>query len=132
MTHVYDPYSCVSLIQFVLLLLGTSPGVLCKRRGHLYFTGGLCQAKPRTNEGNDLVAYPTLASRLLISIRIPLVIKKAATPRSQDPDPSVVRDRCHANFVELREREVRRISIPRTPVNKGMKKGRGLHTPALN
>jgi hypothetical protein len=36
----------------------------------------------------------------LISIRIPLEIKKAATPRSQDPEPSVVRDRCHANFSE--------------------------------
>jgi hypothetical protein len=44
--------------------------------------------------------YLTLASGLLILIRIPLVISKAATPRSQDPDPSVVRDRCHANFYE--------------------------------
>jgi hypothetical protein len=44
--------------------------------------------------------YWTLASRHLISIRIPLVIKKAATPRSQDFDLSVVRDRCHANFYE--------------------------------
>ena len=42
----------------------------------------------------------TLASRHLISIRIPLVIKKAATPRSQDFDLSVVRDRCHATFYE--------------------------------
>jgi hypothetical protein len=32
-THVYDPYSSVSLIWVALLSLGTSPGVLCKRRG---------------------------------------------------------------------------------------------------
>jgi len=30
------------------------------------------------------------------------------------------------NFGEFLEREVRRISIPRTPVNKGKRKGRGL------
>jgi hypothetical protein len=35
-----------------------------------------------------------------MSIRIPLVISKAATPPSQDPDSSVVRDLCHANFYE--------------------------------
>jgi hypothetical protein len=110
MAHVHDPYSSVSLIRVALLLLGTSPGVLCKRRRNLYFAGGLCQAKPRTNEGNGLVVYWTLASRLLISIRIPLVITKAETPRSQDPDPSVVRDRCHANFLELRHDEVDGIS----------------------
>src|SRR5215217_1935872 len=74
------------------------PGVLCKRRENLHFAGRLCQAKPRTNEGNSLVVYWTLASRHLISIRIPLVIKKAATPPSQEPDPSVGRDRCRANF----------------------------------
>jgi hypothetical protein len=28
------------------------------------------------------------------------------------------------NFVELRQREVRRIPLPRTPVNKGKMKGR--------
>ena len=80
--------------------LGTSPGVLCKRRRNLYFAGGLCQAKPRTNKRNGLVVYWTLASRLLISIRIPLVIKNVATPRRQKFDLSVVRDRCHANFSE--------------------------------
>ena len=31
-----------------------------------------------------------------------------------------------ANFSELRRGEVRRIPLPRTPVNKGMKKGRGV------
>jgi hypothetical protein len=98
--------------------LGTSPGVLCKRRRNLYFAGGLCQAKPRTNEEKGLVVYSTLASRLLISIRIPLEIKKAATPRSQDPDPSVVRYRCHANFGELGQGEVLRISLLRGWVNR--------------
>ena len=44
--------------------LGTSPGVLCKRRRNLYFAGELCQAKPRTNKRNGLVVYSTLASRL--------------------------------------------------------------------
>jgi hypothetical protein len=76
------------------------PGVLCKHRENLHFAGGLRQAKPRANEENGLVVYWTLASRLLISIRIPLVIKKAATPPSQDPDLSVVRYRCYANFYE--------------------------------
>jgi hypothetical protein len=52
MTYVYDPYSSVSLIWVALLLLGTSPDVLCKRRGILYFAGGLCQVKPRTVERN--------------------------------------------------------------------------------
>jgi hypothetical protein len=33
------------------------------------------------------------------------------------------------NFRELRQCEVRRISIPRTPVNKGKKKGRGSEQP---
>ena len=98
--------------------LGTSPGVLCKRRRNLYFAGGLCQAKPRTNKRNGLVVYSTLASRLLISIRIPLEIKKAEALRSQDPDPSVVRDRCHANFGELGHSEVLRISLLRGWVNK--------------
>src|SRR4028119_1722194 len=78
--------------------LGTSPGVLCKRRRNLYFAGELCQAKPRTNEEKGLVVYWTLARCLLISIRIPLEIKKAEAPRSQDPDPSIMRDRWHANF----------------------------------
>jgi hypothetical protein len=30
----------------------------------------------------------------------------------------------HANFRALRKAEVRRIILPRTPLNKGMKKGR--------
>ena len=30
-------------------------------------------------------------------------------------------DRCCANFLELRKAEVRRMSLPRTPVNKGKK-----------
>ena len=91
---------------------------MCKRRENLYFAGGLCQAKPRTNEEKGLVVYSTLASRLLISIRIPLEIKKAEAPRSQDPDPSVVRDWCHANFGELGHSEVLRISLIRGWVNK--------------
>ncbi len=33
------------------------------------------------------------------------------------------------NFGELRKAEVRRILLPRTPVNKGKKKGRGYSTP---
>jgi hypothetical protein len=37
-----------------------------------------------------------------------------------------------ANFRECPKGEVRRISIPRTPVNKGMKKGRGMEALALN
>jgi hypothetical protein len=45
-----------------LLSLGMSPGVLCKHRENLYFAGGLCQAKPRTKQRNDLVVYLTLAS----------------------------------------------------------------------
>src|SRR5215212_11633609 len=36
----------------------------------------------------------------------------------------------NANFVEFYEREVRRIPIPRTRVNKGIRKGRGLTVPA--
>jgi hypothetical protein len=36
-----------------------------------------------------------------------------------------------ANFGELRKGEVRRILIPRTPVNKGKRKGRALEGPAL-
>jgi hypothetical protein len=60
----------------------------------------------------------TLASRLLISIRILLVIEKGATPPSQDPDLSVVRDRRHANFEDLRQGEVRRTDLPRTRVNR--------------
>ena len=74
--------------------------MLCKRRENLPFAGGLCQGKPRTNEGNGLVVNLTLASEVLISIRIPLVIKKVATPRSQDFDLSVVRDRCLAKSYE--------------------------------
>ena len=36
------------------------------------------------------------------------------------------------NFLELRKGEVRRILLPRTPVNMGVRKGRGfLRTPAL-
>jgi hypothetical protein len=85
LAHLHDPYSSVSLIRVALLLLGTSPGVLCKRRRNLYFAGELLQAKPRTNEEKGLVVYSTLASQLLISIRIPLEIKKAEAPRSQDP-----------------------------------------------
>jgi hypothetical protein len=61
------------------------PGVLCKHRENLHFAGGLRQAKPRANEENGLVVYWTLASGLLISIRIPLVIKKAATPQAKTP-----------------------------------------------
>src|SRR5215211_7488713 len=40
--------------------------------------------------------------------------------------------RCHVhgvNFVELRHGEVRRIPIPRTPVNKAKKRGRSYYTP---
>jgi hypothetical protein len=36
-----------------------------------------------------------------------------------------------ANFSELRQRELRRISLPRTSVNKGMEKGRSYAPPAL-
>jgi len=36
------------------------------------------------------------------------------------------------NFLELRLGEVRRISLLRRSVNKGMKKGRGVQAPALN
>ena len=74
--------------------------MLCKRREKFHFAGGLRQAKHRTNQRNGPIVNLTLASRHLISIRIPLVIKKAATPRSQDFDLSVVRDRCHATFYE--------------------------------
>ena len=74
--------------------------MLCKRREKFHFAEGLCRAKPLTNQRNGLVVYWTLASRPLISIRIPLVIKKGEAPPSQDPDLSVVRDRCHANFYE--------------------------------
>jgi hypothetical protein len=35
-----------------------------------------------------------------------------------------------ANFRELRNGEVRRISIPRTSVNKGKKKGQSYNAPA--
>jgi hypothetical protein len=35
-----------------------------------------------------------------------------------------------ANFVELRQREVRRISLPRTPVNKRKEKGQGVEEPS--
>jgi hypothetical protein len=38
----------------------------------------------------------------------------------------------YANFSELRQHEVRRIPLPRTPVNKGKKKGRGMEAVALN
>jgi hypothetical protein len=38
----------------------------------------------------------------------------------------------YPNFGERREREVRRIPLPRTRVNKGEKKGRGCYAPALN
>jgi hypothetical protein len=35
----------------------------------------------------------------------------------------------HPNFSELRYGEVRRIPLPRTPVNKGIRKGRGCSRP---
>jgi hypothetical protein len=35
------------------------------------------------------------------------------------------------NFRELRKGEVRGIALPRTPVNKGKKKGRSFYDPAL-
>src|ERR687890_1937910 len=37
-----------------------------------------------------------------------------------------------ANFLKLRKGEVRRIPIPRTPVNKGKKKGQSFYAPALD
>ena len=37
----------------------------------------------------------------------------------------------YAKFAESPKGEVRRIPIPRTPVNKGKKKGRGSDAPAL-
>jgi hypothetical protein len=40
------------------------------------------------------------------------------------PGPPAYLFFCGPNFGELRKNEVRRISIPRTPVNKGRKKGR--------
>ena len=40
--------------------------------------------------------------------------------------------RAFANFRELHNGEVRRIPIPRTPVNKAKKKGRGMEALALN
>jgi hypothetical protein len=35
------------------------------------------------------------------------------------------REEWYANFSEIRKAEVRGINLPRTPVNKGIKKGRG-------
>jgi hypothetical protein len=91
--------------------IGDVPRRVVQAEGILYFAGGLCQAKPRTNEGNGLAFSSTLASRLLISIRIPLGIEKVEAPRSQDPAPGVVRDRGNTNFLKLRQGEVLRIRL---------------------
>src|SRR5215208_7186596 len=83
-----------------------------------------------SQEATRALNSPVLRSRscrVVLSVTTPLYRKFVYQSLRQ-----TLRGQAVANFLELRHGEVRRIHLPRTPVNKGKKKGRGMEALALN